>query len=233
MVPLAWRAGRSREKSSAHRAAPSIRGGEKASSSARVEVPSMGPLMVTARAPRRGSEPQRVPGRQVAEPAGHEGGAEAIAGARRIDLLDGIGGHVQARRRCRSSSRPVGTALEDDGPDAAGEYLLDRRRLGSPASVNEEQLLAARQEEVALPPAPDRARRADRAGRRISLRIFGIEGDRAAVGLDAPIAVPMSLADAVGEQRRAHDMQVIGAVDQRVGATASARSAPQALLRML
>ena len=100
------------------------------------------------------------------------------------------------RRRSRATAvRPersimhgaVLPLLDDDSADAAGEQFGDRLRLVLGLGEQEE-LVAARQEEVGCGPARSRALRAGPAARIISLRMFGSNETVPPLALTASIA---------------------------------------------
>jgi hypothetical protein len=125
-------------------------------------------------------------------------------------------------------ARAIRSTLADDGAHAAGEDLLERRRLAR-GFREQEQFLAARQEEIALPQhLIERVAQAGQA--KYLLTDVGIEGDGSAFGLDALDRRADEPGDPVGEQRRPHDVHVIGAVDQRLGARRRADQTAGAVL---
>ena len=104
----------------------------------------MGPRRVHGAGARRRGVAQGLPGRHAPQPAGHEGRAEAVAGARRVDFLDPEGG-LAAPAVGVVVVGAVGAALDHHRPDPAPEDLR-HGRLVRVGVGQQRQLGAARQE---------------------------------------------------------------------------------------
>ena len=111
--------------------------------------------------------------------------AETVAGAGRIDLLDGEGRASMQRAVASKHAGAFGAALDARSSDAAVEEPRDRRRLARDAGDRRTAPSPLRQEQVGVAAARGRSAVAHARRASISLRRFGSNETLPPRGLDA------------------------------------------------